>query len=98
MGLGGALLVGGGITGGLALGKNGDVEKACEDGVCYEDDYGLLDSRDGLATASTVLIVSGGVLAATGIVLLIAGRGGEAQGGSVALLPGPGGLVFRGRF
>ena len=96
--------MGGGITGGLALGKNGDVEKACEDGVCYEDDYGLLDSRDGLATASTVLIVSGGVLAATGIVLLIAGRDKETEVGAhhdapvVSVLPGPGGLVFRGRF
>ena len=98
VGIGGALLVGGGITGGLALGKNADLENKCEADGCYSSEYDLMDRRDGLATAGTVLIISGGVLAATGIVLLIAGRDGETESSSVALLPGPGGFVLEGRF
>ncbi len=104
VGIGGALLVGGGITGGLALAKNGDLENACEADGCYSSEYDSMDRRDGLATASTVLIISGGVFAATGIVLLIAGRDKETEVGAhhdapvVSLLPGPGGLVIQGRF
>lgn len=108
IGVGAALLVGGGVTGGMALSMNGDLKDQCGDGSCttaakQED----LDKRDGLATASTVLLAAGGVVAATGIVFLVAGIVGKEESdsgetGEVALVPslGPGfaGAAISGRF
>jgi len=101
VGLGGALLVGGGVTGGLALRKDGDLSDECPGGTCYSGSYHLLDQRDRLAAASTALFVTGGAIAAAGAVLLIidATRGGErSDGADVSLLVGPGGVALTGRF
>lgn len=100
-GLGAALLVGGGVTGGLALKKDGELDDDCPEGVCYSGSYDLLDRRDRLATASTALFVAGGVVAAAGAVMLIldATRGeGGATEAEVSLLVGPGSVALSGRF
>lgn len=71
LGVGAALLIGGGVTGGIALSLNGDIEDNCPNGDCppaYHDD---LDKRDALAITTNVLLATGGALAATGAVLLI---------------------------
>lgn len=98
LGVGVALLIGGGITGGLALSKNSEVEKACQNRVCYEDDYKLLNTRNNLATTSTVLLITGGVIAATGIVLLLAGKRTESKNTAVSWGFAPQGVIVRGAF
>jgi hypothetical protein len=101
VGLGAALLAGGGITGGLALKKDGELGDECGGNTCFSGSYDLLDQRDRLATASTALFVAGGVVAAAGVVLLIvdAKRGGEpAATEGVALGIGPGAVMLTGRF
>ncbi|MCP4680367.1 MAG: tetratricopeptide repeat protein [Deltaproteobacteria bacterium] len=98
VGLGGALLIGGGVTGGLALKKNGELEDKCEPDVCYSDSYSLMEDRDGLATTSTILFVAGGVVAATGVVLLLVSHKKEGATLDVVMAPGPGSVMLTGRF
>lgn len=110
VGTGAALLIGGGVTGGLALSMNGDLADECGDGSCSQADKGdEVDKRDGLATASSVLLGVGGAVAATGIVLLIvdAVKGEEpsaaaAKGYDIGCAPALGpqftGAMIEGRF
>jgi len=108
LGVGAAVLVGGSITGGMALSLNSDLSDQCGDGTCTTDDkQGDLDKRDGLAKTSTVLLAIGGAVAATGIVLLVVGSVGKEDPGadgasevSVAPTVGPGfaGAAITGRF
>lgn len=98
LGVSGALLIGGGITGSVALAKNVEAKDACQGGVCYEADYHLLDTRNNLATASTVLFLSAGAIAATSAVLLIVGAKKESKKPSVAWALGPNGVHVQGAF
>ncbi len=98
LGVGGALLVAGGVTGGLALEAKGDVEDTCPNG-CYSDDYDLVDKRDNLALTTDILIGVGAAAAAAGIAMLVVdATGGEDEGTEISLAPGPGGILVRGRF
>jgi hypothetical protein len=96
LGLGGAALILGGVTGGLAMGKHGDLEEACPEGRCPADQQSNLDSFHTLGTVSTVGFVVGGVLAAGGLVLvLVAPSGGQEE---AALELGPSSASLRVRF
>ncbi|MBN2342779.1 MAG: hypothetical protein JXX29_09870 [Deltaproteobacteria bacterium] len=71
LGVGGGALIGGGITGGLALKAGNTLEKNCnEDGICDSSQEDTRNTGKTMATLSTILFVSGGALAATGIILL----------------------------
>lgn len=70
IGVGGAALIMGAVTGGLALGKHGDLKEQCPNGTCPESAFGTLDSYHLMGTLSTVGFVVGGVFAATGVVLV----------------------------
>lgn len=71
LGVGGAALIMGGITGGLALSKHASLAKACpETGPCFGQDAAI-DSYHLMGTLSTVGFIAGGVLAGTGVVLLV---------------------------
>ncbi len=72
IGIGGAALIAGSITGILALDKTSDIEDNCPGNVCPSD-YDLQSNRDSADTLSTftdVLLIGGGIVAATGLVLL----------------------------
>ena len=98
LGLGGAVLVGGGITGILALQANSKVKENCPSG-CYTDDYGLIEKRDNLALGTDILLGIGGAVALAGVVLLIADAAGEQSVTSeIAIVPSPGAIVVMGRF
>ncbi len=98
VGAGAALLVGGGITGGLALTAHGDAEEQCPDG-CYASDYGLIDKRDNLALTTDILLGIGSVAAIAGVVMLIVDKKGKEQDGAeVAIVPAVGGFGLMGRF
>lgn len=105
--LGGAALVVGGVMGGLALGKHGDLTDACDEAsVCPASEQDNLDDFRTFGNASTGLLVAGGVLAAAGVTLLVVGLGddGPDDAPDVALsftpLAAPGfvGMWARGSF
>lgn len=77
LGVGGAGLVVGGITGALALGKKNDL-KGCVDDRCPSSQKKKLDSAKSMATVSTVGFALGLVGVGTGVVLLLAGGGNDS--------------------
>lgn len=71
MGVGGAMLVGGAITGGVAMGERGSLDAQCPAQLCPAD-YDLAGRQStiqSLAITTDVLLIGGGVIAVTGLVL-----------------------------
>lgn len=95
-GAGAALLVGGAAVGGVALSMGSDLEGSCPDGKCPPPKHDDLRTMNDLGTASTVLFVAGGAVAATGIALLIVDAAGKESEHAVAVSPG--GAVWTWRF
>lgn len=84
LGLGGASLVVGGITGVLAITEHSTLSDECNsDKECPEDMQGTLDDYRTFGDVSTVTFIVGGILAAGGVTLLIVGAssGGDEVGG-----------------
>jgi hypothetical protein len=76
VGVGGAMVVGGVVTGLITNGKVADIEDACPNDLCPAsfDLDGARDSASTLATVTDVLLIGGGVVLGTGVVLwLLAG-------------------------
>lgn len=78
LGVGGAGLVVGGVTGFLALGKKSDLD-GCEDKKCPASQQDTLNSAKTLATVSTVGFAVGFVGLGAGIVLLLTGNNSTAS-------------------
>lgn len=81
LGVGGAGLVFGSVTGVLALGQHGDLSDRCPGGRCPNDVSGDVDSYKTMGMLSTIGFVVGGVGLATGAVLWLAAPR-ETQGAS----------------
>lgn len=79
LGVGGAGLVVGGITGFLALGKKSDL-KGCVDTKCPSSQEDTLNSARGMATVSTVSFAVGFVGVGLGVVLLLTGNNSASAG------------------
>jgi hypothetical protein len=77
LGVGGAGLLVGGITGFLALGKKSDL-KGCVDDACPSSQRDTLDSARTMATVSTVGFSVGFVGVGVGVVLLLTGSSNHA--------------------
>lgn len=73
LGVGGAGLVVGGVTGFLALGKKSDL-KGCVDTKCPSSQQDTLDGAKSMATVSTVGFAVGFVGVGLGVVLLLTGN------------------------
>ncbi len=104
VGLGGALLIAGGVTGIMALGKEKSLEENCPDkdscDPAYQDD---LDSGETLATVSTVFTIAGAAIGVGGVVLILTDSSPSAEKAasarpSLAAVVGPGTLAVRGAF
>ncbi len=70
-GVGAAAAIGGAITGGLALSERGTLDSSCPQQLCSAD-FDLDGRRSGLATlalTTDVLLIAGGTIAVTGLVL-----------------------------
>lgn len=100
IGLAGAGLVAGGVTGGLAVAKKGTVEDLCPSGACgTTEGADALDSATALAHASTASFVLAGAGAATAVLTWALTKDTTAQGAQAwAPLVGPGFLGLRGSF
>jgi hypothetical protein len=108
LGVGGAGLLVGAITGGVALAKASDIHDRCgtDDGTCPRSLEGQIqpdiDQANTLGYVSTGMLIGGGVVASVGIVLLIVrpgGSDGEPAGQPVVFFrPAIGGGVFGGAF
>jgi hypothetical protein len=91
IGVGGAAIVGGVITGLMAKGKQSDLESACPDkSHCPTANQSTADSAKSLATITNVLFIGGGVLAAGGGGLVIVGKPSE-EASARRLVVSPGG-------
>ncbi len=85
--IGGAILVGGAVTGGVTLAADKDIDSKCPDG-CYSRYYDEMDRRDNLALTTDILLGIGGAVTLAGVVMLIvAASRGEDDEGSVSMLP-----------
>ena len=73
VGVGAAAIIGGTITGSMALGIDKDLSKKCPNGECPEDvDYESDEQKmNNLGASSTALLISGGVIAAAGATLAV---------------------------
>lgn len=69
LGVGGAGLVFGAVTGVLAIGKHGDLEDKCPGGTCPQNVQDDVDGYKTMGTLSTVGFIVGGVGIAAGAVL-----------------------------
>jgi hypothetical protein len=105
LGVGGAGLVLGGVTGALALSKKSSLDddtEHCLNDQCEYAVEGDVNSLRTFRTVSTIGFIAGGALAATGVVLLLTSGGGEQQGQSgasqLALRVSPGALQLKGSF
>ncbi len=71
LGVGGAGLIAGGITGILALSAHSDLASKCGSAPCPPSEQSAVDSYNALGTVSTVGFVVGGVGVAASVVLLL---------------------------
>lgn len=93
--LGGLGIVGlgvGGVFGGFALGNKSDVDAHCQGNLCDATGFAAQQDAHTNATISTVGLIAGGVLVATGLTLFILGK---SKGTSSALhVPASRGVAF----
>jgi hypothetical protein len=99
VGVGGAGLALGGVTGLLALGERGNIEDSpdcdAERNVCLASKKETVDSYQTLRLVSGIGFIAGGVLAATGVILLVTAPDSRSE---VALGVGPASVSLRGKF
>lgn len=106
LGLGGAMVIGGVVTGGMALSINNDLKEQCSDGSCLEsDEENDVKKRDSLALSADILIGVGVAATVVGVLMLTVfdkDESGSGAGAGVALKPllGPemGGATLEWRF
>jgi hypothetical protein len=71
VGLGGAVLISGVVTGAVSLSLNEDIEKNCPGGDCAPEFHDDLDQRDALALSTSILLGVGGGIAVAGALMVI---------------------------
>lgn len=100
VGVGGAAIVVGAVTGGLVLSKKSDLEKTCgKDLACPRPQWDEVDSYNRLRIVSTSMLVVGGVVAAAGtVVVLTSPKPKPEEKAAVAPWIGAGSAGFQGVF
>lgn len=99
LGAGAAVLIAGGVVGGLALSQSGKLEEACPDGNCSPARGGEVDALGSMALTADILIGVGAAAAVAGVVLLLLPEGRESgDETAVRVVPAPGGAALQGRF
>jgi hypothetical protein len=100
LGVGGAGLAVGAITGLIAIGKHGDLKDKCTlpNSACPPDQQDNLDSYHTMGTISTIGFVVGGVGLAAGAILILTAPKETAQSAYISPYVGPGSFGATGRF
>jgi hypothetical protein len=103
MGVGGAFLVEGIITGILVIGKHSSLATGCPGGVCPSNEDSALSSYNTMGTLSTIGFIAGPVIAAGGLLLFLTAPKNDAttapaSGFQVKPYVGFGSLGATGRF
>ena len=100
LGVGGAALLVGGISGSLALGKQKHLrdEGCLSSGACYEDQQADIDAYDRRARTSYVGFIAGGVLTAAGVTLLVTAPQQSGSERALSAWVGPMSAGVLGRF
>jgi len=98
LGTGAAVLAGGGAVGVVALMQDNAMDQACPDGTCAPGRQGEVDALSKLALTTDILLIAGGVIAATGLVLLVVPDNKEKAEPEVSVYALPGGLGATVRF
>lgn len=80
-GVGAAMLLTGGVTGALALGKTKDIEKSCPNDLCPAgfDLDGERSSARTLVTLTDVLLIGGAIVTAGGVTWLLLSGSGDKE-------------------
>ncbi len=102
-GTGAATAIAGGITGGVALSKTGDLEDRCKDNICTDkSDMDLKGEAENLGLATDILIPVGGTLVAAGILMILLDSKEEKNTAGLRMTPILGshtsGFAIEGRF
>ncbi|HXN33308.1 MAG TPA: hypothetical protein VN894_15660 [Polyangiaceae bacterium] len=87
LGIGGAGLGVGGVTGLLAMGQHSDLTNTCHGTICPSSAQSDIDSYHTMALVSTIGFIVGSVGVATGAILLLTQP--KAEGASLAQAPPP---------
>ena len=100
LGVGGAALIGGVIAGLVVLDRDGQLEDVCgDDDRCPSSAEAIADERRTLAAVTDALLIGGGVVAATGLILtLVLRTGGDDPAASVGCTQRGCVARLRGRF
>ncbi|NLN63732.1 MAG: tetratricopeptide repeat protein [Myxococcales bacterium] len=102
MATGGAVLIVGAITGGMAMSLDSDLSADCTSEGCPPKNRDKHERMQTLALTSTILLPVGGALAVTGVALFIAGKKKSHHGERVSwqplLQPGAAGMTLMGTF
>jgi hypothetical protein len=100
LGVSGAALVTGGITGALTFTTQSDLSQKCPNHVCGPESHDELASANTLGLISTISFIGAGVLATAGIVMVIVGKPAAAKEEHARVVPwiGPGSAGLAGTF
>ena len=100
LGVGGAGLLAGTITGVIAMGKKSDLEDSgfCSGDKCGPQAHDDVDSLNSMRTISTIGFVVGAVGVGAGLTLLLTGGEEEATATATDIYVGPSSVRFRGSF
>ncbi|MDX2052587.1 MAG: hypothetical protein SFV15_09370 [Polyangiaceae bacterium] len=102
LGVGGAGLIFGGVTGALAMSRHSALETKCPGGTCPPSEESALESYRSMGTLSTVGFVVGGLGTAAGLTLLLTAPEAPEPGGvahlSMRLHAGFGSMSLEGSF
>jgi hypothetical protein len=97
LGVGGASLIAGAITGGIAVGQHGELSDNCVDNRCEPAQYDTLDGFELTSTISTVTLIAGGVIAAAGLTLVLVAPSSD-EPASALVTVGPASLSLSATF
>ena len=100
IGVGGAALIAGAVTGALALGRESELSSACPNTQCLPGQQTAIDGYNTLCVVAMSTLIGGGVLAAAGTILVLTGRPvpRHEASASILLAIGPGYLGVTGSF
>jgi hypothetical protein len=98
IGVGGAALIAGAVTGALALGRESELSRVCPAAQCPPSQQPAIDGYTTLRVISMSTLISGGVLAAAGTVLVLTAGSAPSHEASIRPAIGPGYLGATGSF